>query len=638
MPLISLEQIDLSFGEQIVFDKMNLQLDRGQRIGLIGRNGEGKSTLLKTIMGVQDVDDGTIYRHPGLSIAYVAQELPPSSDQLVSDYVSEGAADVLALMKEFDAISVDPNVDLDELNRLQQAIESKDGWSFDHRLNKILKQFELDQGQRLNELSGGWRRKASLARALITSPDIILLDEPTNHLDVGLIYWLESFVKSFTGAVILITHDRAFLREVCNEIAELDRGILTSWQGTYNSFLEFKQHELENEEKHNALFDKRLAEEEAWIREGIKARRTRNEGRVRALKRLREERSKRREKKQLGKLEISGAGISGKLVADIEDMSFKFGDAVIVKDFSSTIGRGDKIGFIGPNGVGKSTLLKLILGELEATSGKIKRGTSLQVAYFDQMRDQINLEENIVDNVGQGRQSITLNGKDKHILSYLQDFMFSPQRSRTPLKALSGGEKSRVMLAKLFCQPSNLLVMDEPTNDLDTETLELLESLLMEYQGTVLLVTHDREFLDNVVTSSFVFEGEGVINEYVGGYQDWLRQGGSWQAISSKENAEDSNQNSVNPTETTLSNNTQAKTTQKKKLSYKLQKELEELPKKIEVLEKEIEVANSEVSASDFYQKDSELVQEKLAALAKLEASLQTAYDRWEELEVMTEG
>lgn len=635
MPLINLENIDLSFGEQIIFDKLNLQLDRGQRIGLIGRNGEGKSTLLKTIMGRQDVDDGQIYRHPGLSIAYVEQELPPSSDTGVREYVADGAADTLNLLKKYDLLSSDTDVDLEELNRLQQEIEANDGWQLEHRLNKTLEQFELDKGQKLNELSGGWRRKASLARSLMASPDIILLDEPTNHLDVGLIQWLESFIKNFSGAVILITHDRAFLKEVCNEIAELDRGILRSWQGSYASFLEFKQQELETEVKHNALFDKRLAEEESWIREGIKARRTRNEGRVRALKKMREERSQRREKTQLGKIEISGAAGSGKLVADIEDMSFSFGDNSVVRDFSTSIVRGDKIGFIGPNGVGKSTLLKLILGELEATKGKIKRGTALQVAYFDQMRDQINPEENVVDNVGQGRQSVTINGKDKHILSYLQDFMFSPMRARTPLKALSGGEKSRVMLAKLFCQSSNLLVMDEPTNDLDTETLELLESLLMEYQGTVLLVTHDREFLDNVVTSSFVFEGQGRIREYVGGYQDWLRQGGSWDAIANPVASKNEH--------TAITSSDQAETAdsekpaKKKKLSYKLQRELDELPKRIEELENQFETATQEASASDFYQQDATLVQEKLAALSEFEASLRQAYARWEELEAILE-
>lgn len=635
MPLINLENVDLSFGEQIIFDKLNLQLDRGQRIGLIGRNGEGKSTLLKTIVGRQDVDDGQIYRHPGLSIAYVEQELPPSSDTGVREYVADGAADTLNLLKKYDLLSSDTDVDLEELNRLQQEIEANDGWQLEHRLNKTLEQFELDKGQKLNELSGGWRRKASLARSLMASPDIILLDEPTNHLDVGLIQWLESFIKSFSGAVILITHDRAFLKEVCNEIAELDRGILRSWQGSYASFLEFKQQELETEEKHNALFDKKLAEEEAWIREGIKARRTRNEGRVRALKKMREERSQRREKTQLGKIEISGAAGSGKLVADIEDMSFSFGDNSVVRDFTTSIVRGDKIGFIGPNGVGKSTLLKLILGELEATKGKIKRGTALQVAYFDQMRDQINLEENVVDNVGQGRQSVTINGKDKHILSYLQDFMFSPKRARTPLKALSGGEKSRVMLAKLFCQSSNLLVMDEPTNDLDTETLELLESLLMEYQGTVLLVTHDREFLDNVVTSSFVFEGQGRVSEYVGGYKDWLRQGGSWEAISSSV-VEKNEQAAINTSKQAETVNTE-EAAKKKKLSYKLQRELDELPKRIEELETQFESATQEASASDFYQQDAALVQEKLAALSELEASLQQAYERWEELESMKE-
>ncbi|WP_370978692.1 ATP-binding cassette domain-containing protein [Agaribacterium sp. ZY112] len=632
MPLLRLENVDLAFGERHILDQASLLLDKGQRIGLIGRNGEGKSTLLRILSGKQEVDSGTVWRHPDLRVSVVEQELPPSSEQAVADYVAQGSAQLLHDLAEYEKESHTESQSLDRLAELQQRIDTADGWTFEHRLNRILKQTGLDQGQKLAELSGGWRRKAALARALVSEPDLLLLDEPTNHLDVGLIQWLEEFLTNFKGAVITITHDRAFLRATSTQIAELDRGILTSWKGDYGRFLEFKKQELENEAKHNALFDKKLAQEEAWIREGIKARRTRNEGRVRALKKLREQRAERRNVTQIEKMDITGGTASGKLVAELNSVSVAFAERTIIKDFSSILIRGDKVGLIGPNGAGKSTLLKLILGELEPSSGSIKCGTRIDLAYFDQMRAQLDMERNVVDNVGEGRLSVTVDGKDKHVLSYLQDFLFSPERARTPLKALSGGECARVMLAKLFCKPSNLLVMDEPTNDLDTETLELLESLLVDYQGTVLLVSHDREFVDNVVSSSIVFEGDGKLSEYVGGYQDWINQGGSWAAISNEGQASASKQAAAQAKVATQSPSDDKP---KKKLSYKLQRELQNLPEKIEKAEANIEQLNAQMCAADFYSQEEKQVQAVLAELADQEQKLSTMYERWEELDAM---
>ncbi len=636
MPLLRFDDVQLAFGEQILFDHIHFQIERGDRIGLIGRNGEGKSTLMRTVLGLQEVDAGTIYRHPDLRIAMLGQAMPEASQTPVRDYVAEGASALLEDLAAFEALSAKADeASLAELAVLQSRIDAVDGWNFHHRLQRMLEEFGLDRGQKMAALSGGWRRKAALARALVAQPDILLLDEPTNHLDIGLIQWLEDAIAQFPGAVLTITHDRAFLRKVSRSIAELDRGHLVVWQGNYSDFLVFKQQQLDAEEKHNAEFDKQLAREEAWIREGIKARRTRNEGRVRALKAMREQRAQRRETRQLGDIEINSGARSGKLVAECDGISFSYGDRAIVDRFSGLVLRGDKIGLIGPNGAGKSTFLKILIGELEPTSGSIKRGTQLDVAYFDQMRDQVDLEADIIDNVGAGRQSVTINGKDKHILSYLQDFMFSPARARTPLKALSGGELSRVMLARLFSQPSNVLVLDEPTNDLDTETLSLLEDLLLQYQGTVLLVSHDREFLDNVVGSSLVFEGQGKVAEFVGGYQDWLRQGGNWEAISGETGPSGAAQTSATP-------EPKASTTSPKaavqKLSYKLQRELDRLPTLIEKQEAKVEDFHQQVGAPDFYSQDSDRVQAVLKALADCEAELETLYSRWEELEAMKEG
>ena len=640
MPLVRLENVHLSFGEQCLFDDIQLQLEKGDRVGLIGRNGEGKSTLFKSILGTQEVDSGTIYRHPDLNIAYVSQELPLSNEQNIGDFVASGAQHILDDLAAYDAlVNVTGDHDLDALHRFQVRIDAADGWNFQNRLTRILNTFELQPNEKMSSLSGGWLRKAAIARALITDPDVLLLDEPTNHLDIGLIAWLEGFLCSFTGAVLIITHDRAFLRAVATSIAELDRGALVTWKGDYGAFLEFKRQQLETEDKHNALFDKRLAREEAWIREGIKARRTRNEGRVRALKKMRDDRAKRRTTMSLGKVEISSGDRSGKLVADIENMSFAFRKEPVVDGFTTTIIRGDKIGLIGPNGVGKSTFLKLLVGELEPSAGKLQRGTLLKVAYFDQMRDQIDMSKNIIDNVAEGRQSLTVNGKDKHVLSYLQDFMFSPARARTPVKALSGGEQSRVMLALLFSKPSNLLILDEPTNDLDTDTLELLETLLIQYEGTVLVVSHDREFIDNVVSSSIVFEGAGKLNEYVGGYTEWLRQGGSWAAITAGSGTSKTGNVSVGKqSQCTPEASSSGNPKKEKKLSYKLQRELDKLPGKIQKLEAQVEQLSTLMSAPEFFQQNQTAVDKSTGELSAAQEELQGLYARWEELEMQLEA
>ena len=642
MPLLKLTQLDLHYGEQIIFDKVDLQVDKGDRLCIIGRNGVGKSTMLKTIEGSVDTDDGSRWVDPGIRIASLSQELPEAQDLTVYDFVAGGMASLVQDLKRFDALATqsDP-ASMKELERLQQRIETVDGWSLQNRIEQVLTRLELDGEQKLRSLSGGWRRRVSLAQALVTQPDILLLDEPTNHLDIAAIQWLEQHLISFSGAIIFITHDRAFLRKVANKICELDRGHLIYWDGDYDGFLSFKEQQLEVEAKHNELFDKRLAQEEVWIRQGIKARRTRNEGRVRALKKMREERAQRRQLSGNAKIEHSGDVASGKLVAELKNVSFSWQDKPIIKDFTCTIIRGDKIGLIGPNGIGKSTLLKLILGDLEPQVGKVKLGSKLSVAYFDQTRAQLDLEKSAIDNIAEGRDYIDINGKNKHVISYLQDFLFSGERARTAIKSLSGGERNRILLAKMFSKPSNLLVMDEPTNDLDAETLELLEQLLMDYQGTLLLVTHDREFLDNVVSSTIAFEGNASLKEYIGGYEDWVRQGGIWPDTQQRQESKDSNTAADPAAEKSTASNSSAvpnKPSKSKKLSYKLQRELDALPAELENLENQVDKMQQEVAAPEFYQQESSVVQQKLDAFNQLQQSLQEKYDRWEELEAMAES
>ena len=627
MPLIRIDNLGLAFGPHVILEQANLQLFKGDRVCLIGRNGAGKSTLMKLVSQQIQPDSGSIWFRPGIRVARLEQELPPADQRTVVEFVSEGLADTAALLDEYNDLAV---ADLDEkglekLSRLQHKLEAVDGWSIQQKIDEVITRLGLPRAKRMNELSGGWRRRVALGQALVTSPDILLLDEPTNHLDIETIEWLEKHLLDFTGAILFITHDRSLVRRLATKVVELDRGNLQLFPSDYDNYLIEKAHQLEIEEQQNALFDKRLAQEEAWIRQGIKARRTRNEGRVRALKKLRVERSERREQVGSANIQVEQSALSGKLVAELTDVGFAYDGSSLFSHVSTRVMRGDKIGLIGPNGVGKTTLLKIILGQLQATTGKVQLGTKQDVAYFDQMRDHLEDDKTIVDTVGQGRDSITINGKSRHIMSYLSDFLFSPERARTPLKALSGGERNRVQLACLFSQPANILVLDEPTNDLDVETLELLESIFIDFGGTILLVSHDREFMDNVVTSTLVFEGDGIVNEYVGGYEDWMRQSGGFAKIRERRaNMAKASEPAPAPVK---------KTTQKaKKLSYKLQKELDELPALIEQLEAEQEALQQETMAPDFYQQAKELVAEKLQKLAEVDDQLQQAYDRWVEL------
>jgi ATP-binding cassette subfamily F protein uup len=638
MSLIKIEKAYLSYGLQILLDGVEINIEKGQRLCLIGRNGAGKSSLLKVMAGEVDLDKGSVVRQAGIRIARLEQDLPDADDRQVFDVVASGFPGVGEILAEYRALAEGDDFG-DATNarmaELQHQIEASDGWQLQQRVDEILSRLDLPAGRFMSELSGGWRRRVALAKALVLQPDVLLLDEPTNHLDIAAIDWLEKQLLNFNGALVFITHDRSLLQALATHIAELDRGNLRYWSGDYASYLVYREQALADEARHNALFDKKLAQEEVWIRQGIKARRTRNEGRVRALKALREVRTERREVIGKANFSLATGDASGKLVAELTGVSYAWDDKVIVRNFSSTIVRGDRIGLVGANGAGKSTLLKLILGELQPQSGKVKMGTNLSVAYFDQLRDQLDLNKSAVDNIAEGREFIEIDGKSKHIFSYLSDFLFTGERARTPLRALSGGERNRVLLAKLFSKTANLLVLDEPTNDLDVETLELLEDILTEYSGTVLLVSHDRAFLNNIVSSVIAFEGRGNVLEYVGGYDDWLRQGGKWTEADELPGEAPA----INPAEPTKANEVVAEAApvsapvRLKKLSYKLQKEFEDLPKKIELLEKELATMQVEVSAPDFYQQASALVDERLQALTKLEQQLEVCFERWAELE-----
>lgn len=622
--LITLENICLAFGLDILLDHVKCQIGSGERVCLIGRNGAGKSSFLKIIEGVMQPDSGSVIYKPHLRIARLEQELPQHIQGTVFEYVAEGLAETGRLLSEYHSLTQKlahshTTEDLLKLEKLQHAIDAKNGWQFEQSIQTILTRLALNPDQRVSDLSGGWQRRVALAKALVGSPELLLLDEPTNHLDIEAIQWLEDELVSCGVALLFITHDRALLQRLATRILELDRGQLTSWPGDYANFLRRKEEMLHAEAQQNALFDKKLAEEERWIRQGIKARRTRNEGRVRALEAMRVERSKRREVQGKASFSLNQLQQSGQLVVELKHVSHSYNDHPIVKDFSIRIMRGDRIGLIGPNGVGKSTLLNILLGNLVPEHGTVQQGTKLQMAYFDQLRQALDLEKSVIDNVVQGSDMIEVNGKRRHIISYLSDFLFTPQRARTPVKALSGGECNRLLLAKLFSQPANLLVLDEPTNDLDIETLELLEELLLEYQGTLLLVSHDRVFLDNVVTSTLVFTGNGKVTEYVGGYQDWLRQ--TKQSAVASVAKEKTEKGRIE------------KTRENKKLSYKDQKELAELPQKIEELEKSQQLLLQTISDPDFYQQPQNKVTETMEKLKKIEGDLETAYQRWGELD-----
>ncbi len=637
MSLIKIEKAYLSYGLQVLLDEIDLVVEKGHRLCLIGRNGAGKSSLLKVIAGEVDLDKGEVILQNGIRIARLEQDLPDADDKLVFDSVASAFPGLGDLLSEYHHLAHGTEFNdttLARMEKLQHDIEARDGWSMQQKVESILTRLDLPADKYMRELSGGWRRRVALARALVLDPDVLLLDEPTNHLDIAAIDWLEKQLLNFNGALVFITHDRSLLQTLATHIVELDRGHLRYWSGDYASYLVYREQALAEEARHNELFDKKLAEEEVWIRQGIKARRTRNEGRVRALKELRNVRAERREVIGKANFALATGEASGKLVAELKEVSYSWGSKPIVKHFSSTIIRGDRIGLVGANGAGKSTLLKLILGELEPQSGSIRLGTNLKVAYFDQLRDQLDLDKSAVDNVSEGRDFIEIDGKAKHIFSYLSDFLFSGERARTPLRALSGGERNRVLLAKLFSKSANLLVLDEPTNDLDVETLELLEEILTDYAGTVLLVSHDRAFLNNIVSSVIAFEGRGNVLEYIGGYDDWIRQGGKW-------TESDLPEQSVNisvPVAPPAKPNIAQAAPRAKKLSYKLQKEFEDLPKKIEQTEQKVAELKAVVGAPDFYTQSPKLIEEKLQLLAQVEMELETCFERWAELEDMQQA
>ena len=627
MPILTLRNIQLSFGAAPLLDGVTLSIDKGERLCLVGRNGAGKSTLMKVIAGEVIADDGQIEKPQGLTIARLVQDVPSDTEGSVYDVVAAGLGDTGALLAEYahlgHQLGDGDDKTMARFTRLQGQIDDRNGWELAQRVDTILSRLQLDGEQSFSGLSGGMKRRVLLAQALVQAPDILLLDEPTNHLDIEAIDWLESFFKSWPGTLIFITHDRAFVRALATRIIELDRGKLTSWPGSYEKYLEGKQQQLDAEEKANAEFDKKLSQEETWIRQGIKARRTRNEGRVRALKAMRNERAARRERQGKVALTIQGAEQSGKLVIEAKHLHHAHGDQVILRDFSTTILRGDRIGIIGPNGCGKSTLLKILLGKLTPQQGEVKRGTQLDIAYFDQLRDTLDDEKSVIENVVEGSDFIEVDGKQKHIVGYLQDFLFEPARIRQPVKSLSGGERNRLLLAKLFTRRFNLLVLDEPTNDLDAETLELLEEQLMQYQGTLLLVSHDREFLDNVVTSTIVFE-HGEVNEYVGGYQDWLRQRKPEPVAQEQKPAQKAAPAAVATT---------TQDTSKKKRSYKEQRELEQLPLLIEQLEQDISALQATLSDPGLYQRDPQAFQTATDTLTEKETALEQAFERWQALE-----
>ena len=636
MSLIKLESASLAYGHVPLLDKVDLQIDAGERVCLVGRNGAGKSTLMRVMEGQAELDDGGLWKKPNLRVAYLTQEVPELDEMTIYDVVLGGLDEVGKILADYHHVLQQFETDqsdalMDKLSRLQHELEVHDGWSLEQKVTTVLTKLDLPADVTMGSLSGGYKRRVMLARALVTDPELLLLDEPTNHLDVEAIQWMEEFLLGYNGALLFITHDRTFLRHLATRIVELDRGKLTSWPGDYDNYIVKKEEREIIEEQQNALFDKKLAQEEVWIRQGIKARRTRNEGRVRSLEQLRRERSERLNKTGNVRLQVDSGESSGKIVIEAKEISKSFGDKVIIRPFSTTIMRGDRIGILGPNGVGKSTLLKMLLGELEPDTGTVDVGTRLKVAYFDQQRAQLDPEKTVADNLNHGSDQITINGKSRHVMSYLQDFLFPPARVRSPVKSLSGGERNRLLLARLFIQPANLLVMDEPTNDLDVETLELLEELLCNYDGTLILVSHDRTFLDNVVTSTFAFEGDGVIHEYVGGYEDWLRQ-----SKSRNKQATQKNQPGTKPeTKPATGNTTKKKVAQEKpkaKLSYKDQRELDALPGLIEKLETEQLEIQAVMAEADFYKQDASETTKVMARLAELEKELEAAYQRWNEL------
>jgi len=634
MPIIAFEKVSIAYGLHPLLNEADFQLFAKEKVCLVGRNGAGKSTLLKLMAQQVEPDSGEVRVRNGVKVGVLPQELPEANDTTIYDYVATGLGGQGKLIREYHDLAnhqgtLDSEAWMNKLLALQEKIDASGAWELQQRVESTLSKLKLPMDAELASLSGGWRRRVSLAKLMVQEPDVMLLDEPTNHMDLKTILWMEDVLKNFNGTLLFISHDRQFIDEIASRIIELDRGKISSWSGNFSAYREGKEQALEVEAKHNDLFDKKLAEEEVWIRQGIKARRTRNEGRVRALKKLRDEHKARVEYQRTANISVEESNKSGKLVAELKNVSYQYDDKAIVKDFSANIMRGDRIGILGPNGCGKSTLIKLILGELQPQSGDIRQGTKLEVAYFEQTRSQLDLEKSIQENVGDGKDLLPIGSGSRHVLSYLNDFLFSAERARTPVKALSGGETNRVLLAKIFAKPSNLLILDEPTNDLDIETVELLEDLISQYQGTLFLVSHDRSFINNVVTSTIVFEGEGKLTQYVGGYDDWLRQTQS----SSSSQKTSTLQLHSNVDKSSSNNGAKQAAKKQQKLSYKEQRRLDELPAELERLEAELEAIQQKTAAEDFYKQDHQMVQQILSEVESAQEKLDDAFLEWEALE-----
>jgi ATP-binding cassette subfamily F protein uup len=628
MSLIRFDNISLEFGDQKILSSASFSLEPGERVCLIGRNGAGKSTMLKLIMGEQQQDSGEMHFKRHLRISQLYQQLPRDLHRKVEDVVAEGLAEQQAKIDKFNkfAQNATDEKSLLVLQDIQQDIEASGGWNLEQKIETMMTQLGLPANKKLSELSGGWQRRVALGKALVAKPDVLLLDEPTNHLDISTIEWLEHMIKGFQGSVVFITHDRSFLQKIATRIVEIDRGLMVSWPGNYQNYLTLKDKANEDEDTQNKLFDKRLSEEEDWIRQGVKARRTRNEGRVRALESMREEYGQRLNRQGKAKFEI-GESVekSGRKVIEARSVTHSFGKDKLIEDFKLKVMRGDRIGLIGNNGVGKSTLLKILLGELMPDEGSIKIGTGLKIGYFDQIHRELDTKQSVAHNVGNGKEYIKINGKERHIVGYMKNFLFSPRRAMTPVSALSGGERNRVLLAKMFTEETNLLILDEPTNDLDVEMLEVLEEQLVNYAGTLIVVSHDRDFLDNVVTSTLVFEDNGQVEHYIGGYSDWIKQN---KGLRDQDGAL-----RVKKPSAGVSVGQEVKAPVKKKLSYKIQRELDLLPNKIEGLELQIKTLEVAMADTSFYKKSAEDTQLVIDQLASFSEELNTSLDRWAELE-----
>ena len=633
MPLLTLDSVALAYGHLPLFEHASLQIDPGERIALIGRNGTGKSSLLKVIAGEVPPDAGAIWRAPGLRVSRLDQDVPLTGTRSVFDEIASGLGELGALVGRYHDAAVRVaetsgaahDRALEALGALQHELEERDGWSLEQKVELVVSRLALPADRPVGELSGGWRRRALLGKALVSQPDLLLLDEPTNHLDIDAIRWLEDYLQSFAGALLFVTHDRAFLANLATRIVELDRGTLTSWPGTYATYLQKKAAALENEVRDLARLDKKLAQEEAWLRQGVKARRTRNEGRVKALMELRATRAAHREQPGAVRMGLETSDASGKLVFEAKGVSKSLGGAFVIRDFSQRIVRGDRIGLIGPNGSGKTTLLRLLVGDLEPDAGTVKQGARLEIAYYDQQREQLDPDATVADSVNDGNTTVSPGGQPRHVIGYLADFLFPRERAASPVKSLSGGERNRLLLARLFAKPANVLVLDEPTNDLDIETLELLEELIGNFDGTVLLVSHDRAFLDNIVTSTLAFEGQGRVTEFVGGYEDYVRQRRTPVAASASESI-------PKPQLPTPKEGTEGARIPKK-LSYKESRELEALPSRIEALEAEIAALRAESESAEFYKAGAERIREVLARIGEAGKELESTLARWMELE-----